>query len=214
MVRSVMKRLDDMAAMDADTAARQGREALFRDMPRLETPRLTLRAPKMEDAQDMYAYSRDPEVARYVLWDAHRGLWDTRAYLRAVIRRNRQGGPGTFAIAEKASGRMIGTIGFMWIDADHRSAEVGYSLARDCWNRGYATEALRETLRFAFEQLGLNRVEGQCDVRNPASGRVMAHAGMRYEGRLRERIFLKGEYADVRLYALLHRDWLALTGSE
>ena len=210
MVRSVMKRLDDMAAMDADTAARQGWEALFRDMPRLETPRLTLRAPKMEDAQDMYAYPRPGGSAVYPVGCAPGAVGYQGLPARCDTAQQAER-PGTLPL-QKASGRMIGTIGFMWIDADHR--RKGGPPRQGCWNRGYATEALRETLRFAFEQLGLNRVEGQCDVRNPASGRVMAHAGMRYEGRLRERIFLKGEYADVKLYALLRRDWLALTGSE
>lgn len=182
-------------------------EGIFRDMPPLVTPRLLLRAPRMDDARDMYGYSRDPQVARYVLWDAHRGLYETRSHLRYLIRRNQRGGPGTFAVQEIATGRMIGTIGYTWMDSDNRSAEIGYSYARAVWGQGYATEALKEMLRFSFEELKLNRVEGQHDLRNPASGAVMARAGMVSEGTLHQRIYNKGEFADTRLYAITRDQW-------
>ena len=101
---------------------------------------------------------------------------------------------------------MIGTIGFMWINVDYKSGEVGYSLGREYWNKGIMTEALREVVRFGFEDLGLNRIEAQHEVSNPASGKVMAHVGMQFEGILRQRIRNKGCYADVALYAILRGD--------
>ncbi len=204
----MLRRFQDLA--QSDTAPYTQWESIFREMPVLHTPRLLLRAPRMADARDMYEYSRDPEVARYVLWDAHRGLYDSRSHLRYLIRRNMRGGPGTFAVEERATGAMIGTIGFTWMDNDNRSAEVGYSFARAVWGKGYATEALRETLRFSFEVLRLNRVEGQHDLRNPASGTVMAHAGMTSEGTLHQRILIKGEFADTRLYAITSSRWQQL----
>ena len=68
------------------------------------------------------------------------------------------------------------------------------------------TEALREVVRFGFEELGLNRIEAQHETSNPASGKVMAHVGMQYEGTLRQRIKNKGCYVDVALYAILRGD--------
>lgn len=65
------------------------------------------------------------------------------------IRQYRAGDPSSFAIERLSDHRMIGTIGFMWINCEHRSAEVGYSLSRDCWNQ-LRTEALRAVLRFGF----------------------------------------------------------------
>ena len=181
-------------------------EGIFSCLPVLETDRLTLRPLQMRDAQDMYAYASDPAVSRYVLWDAHRSLRETRRYLRAARRQYRKGLPGCYAIVLRSSGRMIGTIGFMWINCEHRSAEVGYSLSRDCWNQGYATEALRAVLRFGFNTLRLNRIEAQHELDNPASGRVMEKCGMRCEGTLRQRVFNKGRFSDVRLYAILRGD--------
>ncbi|MBR0406497.1 MAG: GNAT family N-acetyltransferase [Clostridia bacterium] len=181
-------------------------ESLFSSLPTLETERLILRPLRMRDAEDLFAYAKDPEVSRHVLWDAHKTLSDSRQFLRAAIRQYRRGLPGSFAITIKPSGRMIGTIGFMWINPEYKSAEVGYSLSREYWNCGIMTEALREVVRFGFEDLALNRIEAQHEISNPASGKVMAHAGMQYEGTLRQRIKNKGCFVDVALYAILRSD--------
>ena len=182
---------------------------IFSHLPTILTPRLTLRPVRMSDAEDMYEYSRDPEVARHVWWDAHRSIHQTRGYIRFLLRQYRNASPGTFAIALRDSGKVIGTIGFMWVQTDNRSAEVGYSLSRAYWNRGIMSEALSAVVEFGFEKLGLNRIEAQHECDNPASGRVMAHAGMRHEGTLRQRIYNKGRFADVDLYAITRSDFIS-----
>ncbi len=181
-------------------------EGVFSHLPTIETHRLILRPLRMQDAADLYAYARDPEVSRHVLWDTHKTLRDSRQFLKAAIRQYRRGLPGSFAITLKPSGRMIGTIGFMWVNIDHKSAEVGYSLNRDFWNQGLMTEALRAVIAFGFDELCLNRIEAQHETDNPASGRVMIHTGMQYEGTMRQRLMNKGRYVDVRQYAILRSD--------
>ena len=183
---------------------------IFAQLPTLRAPRVTLRAARMSDAADMYAYSRDPEVARHVLWDAHTSIHQTRGYLRYIIRQYRYGEPSTFVIELNAERRVIGTIGLMWVQKENRSAEVGYSLSRAYWNQGLMTEALNTLLRFCFETLCLNRVEAQYETDNPASGAVMRHVGMRREGVLRQRIYNKGRFVDVELYAILRAEYEAL----
>ena len=182
-------------------------ESVFSNLPHLHTPRLLLRPMQMRDAADMFEYSKDPQVAQHVLWDAHQSIHQTRAYLRYVLRQYKLGAPSSMCIVEKASGKVIGTIGFMWIQPENRSCEVGYSLSRAHWNRGYMTEALEALLEFGFQDLHMNRIEAQHEVDNPASGRVMAKVGMRQEGILRSRLFNKGRYVDVALYAILKQDY-------
>lgn len=181
---------------------------IFSNLPVLTTPRLTLRPMTMRDAADIYAYSRDPEVARHVLWDAHQSLSDSKAYLRYIIRQYREGAPSSYGIVLNATGRLVGTIGFMWYNQENKTAEVGYSLARSLWNNGLMTEALAAVLDMGFNELNLHRIEAQHESVNPASGRVMEKCGMRHEGRLRGRIFNKGRFVDVELYAILRDDWL------
>ncbi len=178
----------------------------FSSLPVLETERLTLRSMRMRDARDIYAYASDPEVARYVLWEPHASLADTRSYIRYIRSMYRRGLPSSWAVALRDSGRVIGTVGLMWYSDQNRSAEVGYSFSRENWNLGYATEALRAVLASVFASLSVNRVEAQHDVRNPASGRVMEKCGMKKEGVLRQRILNKGEYVDVALWSLLRSD--------
>lgn len=173
------------------------------------TRRLVLRPARMRDAQDMYEYSKDPQVALHVLWDAHRSIRETRAVVRQMIRDARLGPPFSYVIELKDERRVIGTIGLMSYTKSNRSAEIGYSLSRAYWGRGIMTEALIGMLKFCFEELGLNRVEAQHEAGNPASGAVMRHAGMRYEGTLRKRIFNKGKFHDMELYAILKEEFHA-----
>ena len=182
-------------------------DAAYGYMPTLETQRLRLRRLTMRDAQDIYSYSCDPQVARYVLWDAHRNIGESRGYLRYMLRKYRLGEPASWGIEWKATGQIIGTIGFMWIQRENASAEVGYSLSRAFWNQGIMTEALKELIRYGFRSLNLNRIEAQHETENPASGAVMRKCGMRREGTLRQRLLNKGRFVDVELYAILRRDF-------
>ncbi len=179
-------------------------------MPDLVTPRLRLRKMTMRDAEDIYRYGRDPEVARHVLWDAYRSVGEARSYLRYMLRRYRNREPASWGIEYTADHTVIGTIGFMWVQEDNAAAEVGYSLARDYWNRGIMTEALKAVIDYGFGRMNLNRIEAQHETTNPASGAVMRKCGMQREGTLRSRLFNKGHYVDVELYAILRKDYTLL----
>ena len=184
----------------------QSPPVFFSCLPSLETQDLVLRRPRMKDAADIYAYAKDEEVARFVLWEPHRSVSETRSCLRDLIRRARAGYPSSWVITLRNTGSVIGTIGFVWYSAENSSAEIGYSLSRDYWHRGFATQALRAVTAEAFHSLPLNRIEAQHDLRNPTSGRVMEKCGFRQEGILRSRVYNKGEYIDVALWSLLRSD--------
>lgn len=192
-------------AMPSDTP-----RAYFSHLPTIETSRLILRRITLRDAHDLFDYSQDPEVARYVLWSAHRSVWDTKAYIRYILQQYRLGEPSSWCIADRESGKVIGTIGFMSYNADNATVEVGYSLARSHWNRGLMTEALEAVLREVFVTMKLHRVEAQHFSANPSSGRVMEKCGMTHEGTLRRRICNKGEFMDVEMWAMLRSDWKKL----
>lgn len=176
-------------------------------MPTLETERLILRRIAMRDAKDIFTYSRDPEVARHVLWTAQKDVGEARDYCRFMMRRYRNDLPSSWGVIEKKTGRLVGTIGYMDYNEDNATVEVGYSLARWMWNGGYMTEALRRVIAYTFEAMEINRIEAQHELDNPASGRVMLKCGMRKEGELRQRLYNKGRYVDVALYAILREDY-------
>ena len=178
----------------------------FRHPPVLETLRLTLRPLQMRDARSIYVWTSDAAVARYVLWDAHRSIRETRDYIRYVRHLYRTRQPSSWGILLRDSGDVIGTIGIMAYIPASRTCEIGYSLSRSFWNQGIMTEAVTRFARFLFESLPLNRIEAQHDVRNPASGRVPEKAGFQREGILRSRIINKSEPVDVALWAILSKD--------
>jgi ribosomal-protein-alanine N-acetyltransferase len=101
----------------------------------------------------------------------------------------------------------------MWMNKECRSAEIGYSLSRLYWNQGLMTEAVKAVLELGFRQLKLNRIEAQHDTLNPASGKVMQNCGMVKEGTLRQRIYNKGRFIDVDMYAIVAADYDRFTGT-
>lgn len=199
--------LNRLSSLSDDSSSFMNPPAFFCRLPVLETEDLILRKPLRRDAKDIFRYASDEQVARYVLWEPHRSLSETRRFVRELRIRLRSGYPSSWVVALRETGTVIGTIGFVWYSTENHSAELGYSFAREYWNRGYATQALKAVVDILFRSLPLNRLEAQHDVRNPASGRVMQKSGLRQEGILRGRILNKGEYVDVALWAILRSDW-------
>lgn len=175
-------------------------------MPTLETKRLILRRISKGDAKDIFAYSSDPEVARHVLWSAQKDISEARDYCRFMMARYKKDLPSSWGIVEKKTNQLVGTIGYMDYSEDNASVELGYSLARRLWNGGYMTEALSRVIEYTFDAMDINRIEAQHEIANPASGRVMEKCGMKKEGVLRQRLYNKGKYVDVALYAILRSD--------
>ena len=171
------------------------------------TPRLLIRKLSNDDAEDVFRVSSNPNVSKYVLWDTHRSILDSRSMIRVIQRAYRNEEPASLAIVLRETDQVIGTIGFIWIDHEHNSAEIGYSLGEPYWNKGYMTEALNAMLQFGFEKLYLNRIEACFDVRNTASGRVMEKCGMQREGILRKKLYNKGKYIDVEMWSILMEDY-------
>lgn len=119
------------------------------------------------------------------------------------------GETATFAIVSSETQELMGAIG-LTMEPENRCAEVGYWLGKPYWNRGYMTEAARAVIRFAFENLNLNRVYASHFARNPASGRVMQKCGMQYEGTLRQHFVRWDRAEDLVFYGILKNEWLAL----
>ena len=87
--------------------------------------------------------------------------------------------------------------------ARHRRGEFGFALHRDLWSRGHATEASALLLRFGFDHLRLRRISATCHPDNSASARVLEKAGLRFEGRMRSHLFVRGTWRDSPLYAVV-----------
>ena len=178
---------------------------VLKDLPTLETERLILRKMVLNDAEAVFAYASDSEVSRYTLWETHRSIEDSRAFLEFATQKYENGGEPDWGIVYRGNGCLVGACGLVNWEAEHARAEVGFVLSREYWGRGLMSEAVRAILRFGFERMNLNRIEARCIAENAASARVMEKAGMFYEGTLRQREYIKGTYRDIKLYAILKK---------
>lgn len=172
----------------------------------LETPRLILRPHSARDEADLIRELSHREVADGTLNVPHPYPPSRAAeYLAEQPLRHASGKGIAWAVTWHADDRLIGSVGFSLTRA-HQRGELGYWIAKDAWGQGIATEAGRAAVAYAFEVLGLHRIDAHHFVENPASGAVMRRLGMQYEGRLRQVVWRDGVPRDLELYAILRSD--------
>ena len=175
--------------------------------PTLHTARLRLRPFTGADADSLFALHSSAHVLRY--WDAP--PWNDRARAERFIAACRQmaedGNGARLAVDRAADGAFVGWCALNRWNPDYRSAAIGYVYDDAAWGNGYATEAARALLQWAFDALDLNRVQAETDTRNAASARVLEKLGFVREGTLREDCVVNGEVSDSWVYGLLRREW-------
>lgn len=175
--------------------------------PSIATQRLILRPFTLADAADVQRLANDPAVASTTLHIPHPypdGA--AEAWINTHQERWESGLGIVCAITLRATSKLLGTISVLGISRDHLRGEMGYWLGAPYWNQGYTSEAAAALIRYCFDAMGLHRIQATHMVRNPASGRVMAKAGMRLEGTMRHYFRKAGRWEDVRLYAILSED--------
>ncbi len=175
----------------------------------IRTERLALRTWRLDEVDVYHALRGDPEVVRY-LYDeplSHSEAGNRLKRLRGEI--TEPDAWMNLAVEVVATGTVVGDVGLCWRSDTHRSAEIGYTLLRGHRGLGYATEAAGAMVELAFGSLGAHRVSGHLDQRNRASAAVLERLGMRREALLVENEWVKGEWTDEAVYAVLAREWRA-----
>lgn len=183
-------------------------EEIYKDLPILETERLLLRKLTMKHVDDIFSYASNKEVTKYVYWNTHQSLNDTRDYIQFALDQYTKQDVAPWGIHHKQDSKLIGTIDFVrWLPY-HRLAEIGYVIASDYWGKGITTEAAQKVISFGFNSMDLIRIEAKCYKENIGSQRVMEKVGMSFEGTIRQGIFNKGKHWDLQLYSILRDEFL------
>lgn len=175
----------------------------------LKTERLILRPFRVDDAEAMFQnWASDKEVTKYLTWTPHQSVEETRALLKIWEEESKQ--PNVYHWAIELNGELIGDIEFGEIGWTE-TGNVGYCMAKKYWGKGFMTEAFREVIRFAFEEVGLHRIEGMHAAANIGSSRVMEKCGLKYEGLKRDgfRLPSTGEWVDIVVRGILKEDYFA-----
>jgi RimJ/RimL family protein N-acetyltransferase len=169
---------------------------------RIETERLILRPPRMEDFDAYAANMADAEAARFIGGQQVRALaW--RGFLASAGAWMIQGF-SMFSVIEKASGRWIGRLG-PWYPDGWPGPEVGWGLARHAWGKGYAYEGSVAAIDWAFEHLGWSEVIHSIDPTNHASQKLAQRLGSTCRGPGR----LPAPYEDscIDIWGQTREDW-------
>ncbi|MDN7121115.1 GNAT family N-acetyltransferase [Nocardioides sp. ChNu-153] len=175
----------------------------------LRTERLVLRAHRDGDAAAL-AYYGDAEVTRFMLLHAlGEAERDAMVARRATSLHPRAPGE-TLPLVVERDGVVVGDVVLKVVDAWGGVGEVGWVLDPRHGGRGYATEAAAALADLAFDHYGMHRVEARLDARNAASARVCARLGMRLEAHLRRDWWMRGEWTDTQVHAVLVEEWRAL----
>ncbi|MBP3043342.1 GNAT family N-acetyltransferase [Arthrobacter jiangjiafuii] len=193
----------------------------------LHTLRLTLRPYTSGDLAAVHRFASDPRLTQFVEWGPNT-LQDSRGFLAACLAEEatvpRQA--YTFALTLKDGGAPFGSVGLTLDQAQPdlaapepaalnaeapdpetsgtggRTAETGYVIAAEHWNRGYATEAAAAVVHFGFTVLGLDRISATCRPGNEASARVLEKTGMVLKRRLPAHKLIRGQWEDSLLYSM------------
>lgn len=172
-----------------------------------------LRVLREDDAAELFALTdaNRAYLRRWLPWvDLVTCEEDSLSFVKTVTAQREEGRGPTFGIVRE--GALGGVIGFLPIDRANSVGEIGYWLAEGLQGRGVMTQCCRFVVRYAFLTLALNRVQIACGTENRESRAIPERLGFRFEGVLRARENLYGEYIDHAMYSLLRSEFDAADG--
>ncbi|MEQ7123107.1 GNAT family protein [Actinopolymorpha sp. B11F2] len=177
----------------------------------IETDRLLLRPFTPDDHDALFDIQRRADVARYLYWEPRRAeeMPDVLAKRISQSCIRSEGDALALAVVRRDTGALVGDLLVFWVSREHRLGEIGYVFHPDHGGQGFATEAAEVALRLGFEGLGLHRMIGRLDARNVRSARLLERLGMRREAHFVENEYVKGEWTDEVVYAMVETEWRA-----
>jgi RimJ/RimL family protein N-acetyltransferase len=171
------------------------------------SPRLSLREFCQNDLDAFLAYEQQPKMLLF-----ENGIVDSDAaqsYLNQAIHSAKETPRLNYylGIITPSGNQLIGRISLTIQNSSIQEWEIGWAIRSEDWGKGYASEAARLILNFAFRNLKAHRVVAFCHAENIGSAKVMEKVGMKREGYLRQTRWLYGKWADEYVYAILDSDF-------
>ena len=177
---------------------------MLEPFPEFEFDDFTLREVQIEDGEEFFRYLNDPKVSKYVATsDIPTSIESARnemAYWRNLYY---AGASIYWAIADKATNKLIGTGGFNYWNKQYKRIEISYDIAPPYWNRGIATRTVDAITTFGINTLGAQRVQATVVKDNVRSIKVLEKCGYKREGLLCKYTILHGKSKDSYMYAKL-----------
>ena len=168
----------------------------------IETERCILRRIEPEDYEEMYeSWGKYEEVCRYFPFDPAESVEQYRKMVQRWEENYQSDVYFHWVIEWKENWKLIGTINLGNVDETSLYSDTCYMLSPEYQGRGIMTEVLQSVLRYAFDKIGLNRVQAEVFAGNDASARVLTKCGMQLEGIARKKYYKGGRFYDTAQYA-------------
>jgi ribosomal-protein-alanine N-acetyltransferase len=169
----------------------------------LKTNRLLLRPLTPSDAAAMFKnWTFDERAAKYCTWYPHKSINETEMLLKMYLDQQNKGFNFRWGIVLQESNELIGVIDVVSLSDNKKSADIGYVLGYEFWNKGYATEALSVVIEKLFAD-GIETVKARHHIDNIASGKVMEKCGMKFTHNDKaKRKFDLDDTCDIRCYEI------------
>lgn len=157
---------------------------------------------------DMYEYSKNPLLYRYLEFEPQKTIEDTTEYLHKLIKRSGAENAHYWFISLIHNNKIIGSIGVHDIDWRKGNAEISYGLSPDSWGKGYFNEMLQIILKYLFVDKGFYRIYATTRFDNEPSIRALRKVGFQKEGTLRDYYLSKdGKRYDAVILAILKNEY-------
>lgn len=183
-------------------------EINFKIFPVLETERLILRRITQEDALDFFKLRSNKSVMDLLDKELHSNIETTKELIHKIENNINTNTSITWALCLKTDNVMIGDFGFHVIDIYNHRAEIGYALLPNFQNKGYASEAVKEMLRYAFLDLNLHSIEANINPTNVESQKFITKHHFVKEAHFKENYFFRNQFLDSAIYSLLKETYI------
>lgn len=179
---------------------------MIKEPKTLETERLVIRRVYSTDIT-LFAATSDIEVVKYEPWKPHEDVTQLMEYINRVFDNYEEGNCTEWTIELEETSEPIGMINIHNVNKTHKHGELGFWIAKQYWNKGYATEACKAVICHAFAELGFCRIHSLTAAENKPCLRVLNKTGMTQEGILRKYMYLNStkmkELSDVAVFSIL-----------
>ncbi|MBG0916582.1 GNAT family N-acetyltransferase [Exiguobacterium sp. SRB7LM] len=180
---------------------------LKRSFPELATPRFILRELEPRDARALYTILSTEEVMRYYGSDPLLAVYEAKNVIAYFKDQFQQGKAIRWAICDRMTNELVGTIGFHNWTPQYYRAEIGFEVSPHYWRQGVAFEAASAVIQYGFEEFKFHRISALVAPENEGSNRLVQKLGFIEEGLLQDYAYSHGRFMDLTMYRLLKTEW-------
>ena len=181
---------------------------ILKKFPIIKTKRLLLNELRENDIKDLYLIYSNKKVMKYMQAAAIKNLKDAENIYKSYKKmyRNKNGFRWGVRLQTNPN-KLIGTFALHYYSKKNKRVEMGADLKPEYWNKGYSSEIVKKMINFAFEKLNIERLELRCLPENYPSKKIAEKFGFKYEGTLRNYVFVEGKgFLDESVYSLLKEE--------